>query len=118
MPLSTQGNTPLLLLSPQVYKLQPEFSGFFLAREEFGKNVRQFIPCLHFFFKVEIKSCTLIPLLGQDQSTVAQQAEVTVARVFPDELSVSSFHTCSHTMPAQQHSQLTPTLLGQGRIRV
>ena len=75
-------------------------------------------PACTFFSKWRSGQCTLIPLLGQDQSTVAQQAEVTVARVFPDELSVSSFHTCSHTMPAQQHSQLTPTLLGQGRIRV
>ena len=32
-----------------------------------------------FFFKVEIRSHTLIPLLGQDQSTVAQRAEMTVA---------------------------------------
>ena len=34
------------------------------------------------FFKVEISSCTLIPLLFQDQSTVAQRAETTVAECF------------------------------------
>ena len=38
--------------------------GFFLACEDFGKNVPQFIPlCAFLFFKVGISSCTLIPLL-------------------------------------------------------
>ena len=32
-----------------------------------------------FFFEVEISSRTLIPLFGQDQSTVGQRAETTVA---------------------------------------
>ena len=48
--------------------------GFFLACEDFGDNVQLFIPCLHFFFfflEVEISSCTLIPLIMPDQSTVA-----------------------------------------------
>ena len=35
-------------------------------------------PSLFFFFKVELSSRTLIPLLCQDQSTVAQQAETTI----------------------------------------
>ena len=34
---------------------------------------------LFFFFLVEISSRTLIPLFGQDQSTVGQRAETTVA---------------------------------------
>ena len=56
-----------------------------LARmQEFRENVRSFNPCLHFFFfffEVEISSCPLIPLsLCQDQSTMAQQAEMTVAK--------------------------------------
>ena len=35
--------------------------------------------CALIFFEVEISSRTLIPLLSQDQSTVAQRAETTVA---------------------------------------
>ena len=35
-------------------------------------------PLALLFFKVEISSRTLIPLFGQDQSTVAQRAETTV----------------------------------------
>ena len=56
----------------------------------FGENVRQFILRLRFFSEVEISSRTLIPLFGQDQSTVTQRAETT-DRVFPDETRVSSF---------------------------
>ena len=44
-----------------------------------------------FFLEVEISSRTLIPLLGQDLSTVAQRAETTVGRMFPDKLHVSWF---------------------------
>ena len=42
--------------------------GFFLVCKDFG---RMFDNCLY-FFKVEISSRALIPLFGQDQSTVAQ----------------------------------------------
>ena len=66
---------PFLLLSG---------GGFFLACEDFWENVRQFMPRLRFFFffKVEISSRKLIPLLGQDQSTVAQRPETTITECF------------------------------------
>ena len=37
--------------------------GFFFASEDFEKNVRQFIPRCAFFYKVQISSRKLIPLL-------------------------------------------------------
>ena len=56
-------------------------AGFFLACKDFWETVRKFIPRLRFcfFFKAEIRSRILIPLLGQDQFTVARRAETTVA---------------------------------------
>ena len=57
-------------------------AGFFLARKNIGGMLdHSFIPRLRFFFffKVEISSRTLIPLFMPDHSTVAQQAEKTVA---------------------------------------
>ena len=47
----------------------------------FWENVRQSILCLSFFLfssEVEISLRTLISFFGQDQSTVAQRAEMTV----------------------------------------
>ena len=73
-----------------------------------------------FFFKVEISSRTSFPLFSccQEQSTVAQRAETTVAECFPDELRVSSFSFIgSNTVPGQ-HSQPTQTSLGQGCMHV
>ena len=54
---------------------------FFLACEELGRMFDHSFPaCACFFiFKVEINSGTLIPLFCQNQSTVAQRAETTVA---------------------------------------
>ena len=37
--------------------------GFSLTCKDFGENIRQCIPRLRFFFKVEISSSKLIPLL-------------------------------------------------------
>ena len=55
-------------------------SGFFLACEDLGRMFDHSAPaCAFFFFLVDISSRTLIPLLCQDQSTVAQRAETTVA---------------------------------------
>ena len=73
-----------------------------------------------FFFLVEISSRTPLPLfLGQDQSTMAQRTEMTVAEFFPDRLRVRSFSFIgSHTPPGQLHSKPTPTSLGQGCMRV
>ena len=56
--------------------------GFFLACEDFGENVRQFIPRLRFFsfflLKWRLARAHLFHSLDQDQSTVDQRAETTV----------------------------------------
>ena len=70
-----------------------------------------------FFFKVEISLHTLIPI-GQDQSIVAQQAEMTVAECSLASCVRACLQIGSHTMPAQRLSQPTPTSLGQGCLRV
>ena len=55
------------------------------------ENVQLFIPRLQFFsFPLETSWHTPIPLICQNQSTVAQRAEMT-GRIFPDKLRVSSF---------------------------
>ena len=56
---------------------------FPLVCDDLGRKIDHSFPAcafLLFFFKVENTSRTLIPLLGQDQSTVAQRAETTVAQ--------------------------------------
>ena len=55
--------------------------GFFLACEDFGRMFdHSFSVCtFFFFFEVEVSSRTQIPLFMQNQSTVAQRAETTVA---------------------------------------
>ena len=64
--------------------------------QEFWLYVWQFIPCLRVL--VEIRSCTQISLLkSQDQSTLAQQAEMTVAK-------------CSLTNVCELVSWYVPTL--------
>ena len=62
--------------------------------EDFGENVRPFIPRLlffFFFFDVEISSRTLIPLFvpGLVNSGLASCDDC--GRMFPDKLRVSSF---------------------------
>ena len=77
------------------------------------------LPVLFFFFfKVEISSCTLIPLFrpGSIHSGSASRDESDQA--FPDELCASLFPDRSHTMPGQWHSQPTPTSLGQRCMHV
>ena len=67
--------------------------GFFLASEDFGRMCNLFpTSAFFFFFKVEIRSCTLIPLLrpGSVHSGLASWEDC--GWVFPDELHVSSFH--------------------------
>ena len=88
---------------------------FFLTCEDFGRMFNNSFPaCVFwgFFFKVEISLHTLIPLFGQDQSTVSWDD---CNRVFPAELCVSSFLIGSHAMHAQRHSQPTPTSLVRSR---
>ena len=63
-----------------------------------------------FFFKVEISLHAPIPFfLGQDQSTVAQQAEMTVDKHSLMSCVCACSLPDSHTMPGY-HSQPTPTL--------
>ena len=67
--------------------------GFFLACEDFGENVRQFIPRLRFFsfflLKWRLARAHLFHSLSQDRSTVAQRAEASVTECSPDEQRVS-----------------------------
>ena len=68
------------------------------------------VPALFFSSsEVEISSHTLIPLFGQDQSTVAQRAEMTVTECSLASCVWACFLIGSHTMPGQQHSLPTPT---------
>ena len=90
--------------------------GVFLMYEDFGRIIHS-SPAL-FFFLVEVSSRTLIPLFGQDQSTVAQRAETTVTECSLASHVWARFLIGSHTMPGQRHSQPNPTLLGQGCTRV
>ena len=56
------------------------------------ENGWPFNPRLHFFFfKVEISSCTLIPLFRSGSSHNGSASWDNSGRVFPDELCVSSF---------------------------
>ena len=57
--------------------------GFFLGCKDLGIMFDDYSPPASFFlsfFEVGFSSHTLIPLFGQDQSTVAQQAEMTVTK--------------------------------------
>ena len=55
---------------------------FFVACEDFGGSLMiHSLPALFFFF-LKWYQLTHTPLLGQDQSTVAQQAETIVAECF------------------------------------
>ena len=97
---------------------------FFLACEDFFWMFDQFISSLRFlkfklffFYLVEIISSTLIPLFrpGSVQSCSASWHDC--GWVFFDELLANSFSDRLY-MPGQRHSQPTPTLLGQWRLRV
>ena len=103
-----------------IFRTWRELVVLFPCVREFWENVRQFIPCLRFliFFKVEISLCTLIPLLCQDQSTVAQWAETTVTKCSLMSCVWTCFLISSHTMPGQRDSQPILTSLGQGCVRV
>ena len=68
-------------------------------------------PTLLFLFKVEISSRTLIPLLCQDQSTVAQRAEATVTKCCLTSCMWARFLINSHTMPG--HHIVSPLWLRQ-----
>ena len=55
---------------------------------------------------------------SQDQSTVAQRAEMTVTECSLTSCVLARFLIDSHTLPGQRHSQPTPTSMGQGCICV
>ena len=67
-------------------------------------------PPALFFFKWTPAHVHQFHFLGQDQSTVAQRAKTTVAKCFL----MSGMCTCF----PWYHSQLTPTLLDQVRVRI
>ena len=72
----------------------PEFQngGFFLACEDFGRRFDyQFPACDFVRFKVEISSCTLIPLFRPGSAHSGSASWDDCDRVFPDELRVISF---------------------------
>ena len=81
----------------------------------FGANVWPFVPCLH-FFKVEIRSCTLIPLFMP--GSVYSGSVSWDGCGLPDKCVWAHFRIGSHTMPGQRHSQPTPTSLGPGCMHV
>ena len=59
----------------------------------------------YFFFKVEISSCTLIPIFRPGSVHSGSATWDNCDQVFLDKLGVSSFLIGSHTMPGQWHSQ-------------
>ena len=77
----------------------------------FGENVRQFIPCLHFFFffKVEISSHKLVPLFRQKSVHGGSASWDNCDWVFLDELRVSSF------LDRFPHSAWTVALLAHSK---
>ena len=78
----------------------------------FLENVWQFIFYLHFFsffFKVEIRMCTLIPLFRPESVHSGSASWDDCGRVFSDDLRVSLF---------PERFPHTPILLGQGGIYV
>ena len=73
--------------------------------QEFLENVRSFIPCLHFFFlKWRLAHMHYFHSLCEDQSTVAQWVEMTVAECSMTSCMWACFQIGSHAMPVQRHS--------------
>ena len=64
----------------------------FPCERGFEENVQPFIPSLcFFFFKLEIRSCTLIPLFMPESVHTGSASWNNCGQVFPDKLHVSSF---------------------------
>ena len=88
----------------------------------FGENLRPFIPRMRFWFvcflKWRLAGAHQFHSLCQDQSTVPQRAEMTVAKRSLTSCKQAHFQIGSHTMSRQRHSQPTLTSLGQGCMLV
>ena len=74
-----------------------------------GKMFIHFPPAL-FFFTRRLARAHLFNSLRKDQSTLAQRAQTTVAECSLTKCVWARFRIGSKTMPAQQHSQPTPSL--------
>ena len=85
--------------------------GWFLACEDLGRMFDHSFVAFALFFFLKWRSARAHQLhsLCQDQSTVAQRAEMTVAECSLTSCVWARFWISSHTMPGQQHSQPNPT---------
>ena len=100
--------------------------GFFPVCEDFWRRFDHSFPAYAFFlffflfFKVGIRSRTLIPLFRPESvhSSSVIEAETIVAEYSLTSCVRARFPIGSHTMPAQRHSQPTPTSSGRGCMRV
>ena len=95
--------------------------GFFLTYEDLGRMFDHSFPVcafFSFFLKWRLAHTHKFHSSGQDQSTVAQPAEMTVAMCFLTSCKWAHFQIGSHTMPGQWHSQPILTSLGQGCMHV
>ena len=94
---------------------------FFLACKDFGTMFDHSFPACAFFLFLLICRLARTPSfhsLGQDQSTVAQKAEMTATECSQMSCVWAHFLIGSHIVPGQPHSQSTPTSLGQGCMHV
>ena len=86
---------------------------FSLCARILGECLTIHTPFALFKKKWRLAHANLFHSLGQDQSTVAQRAEMTVTECSLMSCLWACFLVGSHTMPGQQHSQPTRTLLDQ-----
>ena len=85
--------------------------GGFIVTRILGES--SIIPRLcFFFFKVEISSCTLIPLSMPGSVHTGSVHWDDCGQMFPDKLCLNCFQIGSHTMPGQQYCQPTPDFVG------
>ena len=91
---------------------------FLLACRDLGGRFDDSFSTCTFFLKWRSAGTHQFHFSGQDQSTVAQWAETTVADCSLTSCMWACFLIDSHTMPGQPHSQPTPTLLGKGCVCV
>ena len=109
-------------------KTEPLGSALYGGFSSFARSLVKVIPRprFFFFFQVEVSSRMSLSLfrLGSAHSDSASWDDC--SWIFPDELRVSSFpwwvpvlclHSIARTMPVH-HSQPTPTVLGQGCMRL